>query len=105
MEKVLSKLHDGRAGINFRGDTTSHKILKEGCYCHPLFKYSKDYARKLLEFLKSAGREREIFFPLQHVIIEIPFQQWGIDVIEENNLKSSQIQKYILIAHIISLDI
>jgi hypothetical protein len=63
VEKVLSKLHDGRVGINFRGDTTSHKILKEGCYCRPLFKYSKDYARKLLECPKSVGREREFSSP------------------------------------------
>jgi hypothetical protein len=53
---------------------------------------------------KISWERKGIFFPLQHVIIEIPFQQWGMDVIEENNLKSSQIQKYILIAHIISLD-
>jgi hypothetical protein len=35
-------------------------------------------------------------FPLQPVIIEHPFQQWGLDVIGEINPNSSQLHKYIL---------
>jgi hypothetical protein len=30
------------------------------------------------------------------MIIECPFQQWGLDVIEEINPKSSQLHKYIM---------
>jgi hypothetical protein len=63
-----------------------------------LFKYSHAYARKFLECQKSVGRERKVTFPLQPVIIEHPFQQWGLDVIGEINPNSSQLHKYILTA-------
>jgi hypothetical protein len=44
----------------------------------------------------SVGREKKVAFPLQPVIIECPFQQWGLDVIGEINPNSSQLHKYIL---------
>ena len=31
-EKVLLELHVGEAGGNFGGDTTAHKVLREGYY-------------------------------------------------------------------------
>jgi hypothetical protein len=33
---------------------------------------------------------------MQPISIKCPFQQWGLDVIEEINLKSYQLQKYII---------
>jgi len=35
-------------------------------------------------------------FPLQPIVIERPFQQWGLDMIGEINPISSQLHKYIL---------
>jgi hypothetical protein len=38
VEKVLRELHDGPTGGHFAGETTSHKILREGYYWPTLFK-------------------------------------------------------------------
>ena len=46
----------------------------------------------------NAGRERRHAFPLHPVIIENPFEQWGLDVVGEINLNSSKLHKYILTA-------
>jgi hypothetical protein len=35
-------------------------------------------------------------FPLQPVIVDAPFQQWGLDIIGPINPSSSQQHKYIL---------
>jgi hypothetical protein len=96
VDKVLSELHDGLVGGNFRGDTTTHKILRVGYYWPTLFKYSHAYARKCHECQKSVGKEKKHAFPLQPVIIERPFQQWGLDLIRVINPHSSQLHKYIL---------
>jgi hypothetical protein len=85
-----------RTGGHYGGDTTSHKILRVGYYWPTLFKYSHAYARKCQQCQKSVGREKKVSFPLQPVIIECPFQQWGLDVIGEINPNSSQLHKYIL---------
>jgi hypothetical protein len=53
---------------------------------------------KWQQWKNSTGREKKVAFTLQTLIIEHPFQQWGMDVIGEINPNSSQLQKYILIA-------
>jgi hypothetical protein len=45
-KKVLSELHDRPTGGNYGGDTTAHKILREGYYWPSIFKYAHAYARK-----------------------------------------------------------
>jgi hypothetical protein len=45
-EKVLSELHDGPTDEHYGGDTTAHKIPRDGYYLPTLFKDSHAYARK-----------------------------------------------------------
>ena len=47
----------------------------------------------------NAGRERRLAFPLPPVMIENLFEQWGLDVVGEINLNSSNLHKYILAAN------
>jgi hypothetical protein len=68
-ERVLSTLHDGPTSGHFGGDTTTHKILRDGYYWPTLFKYSHAYARKCQEFQNSLER-KERCISLQPVIIE-----------------------------------
>jgi hypothetical protein len=70
VDKVLSELHDGPVGGHFGGDTTTHKILRDGYYWPTLFKYSHAYARKCQECQRATGKEKKHVFPLQPVIIE-----------------------------------
>ena len=37
---ILTELHDGLAGGNFSGETTAHKVLREGYYWPTLFRYA-----------------------------------------------------------------
>ena len=46
----------------------------------------------------NAGRERRPAFPLQPVMIENPFEQWGLDMVDDINPNSSKMHKYILTA-------
>jgi hypothetical protein len=94
--KVLSELHDGLAKGHYDGDNVAHKILRGGYYWPSLLKYSHAYVTRCQECQKSKGREKKVAFPLQPMIVERPFQQWGLDVIREINPNSSQLHKYIL---------
>jgi len=45
-----------------------------------------------------AGKERKPTILFQPVIVDGPFEKWGIDVTREINPNSSQLNKYILTA-------
>jgi hypothetical protein len=98
VEHKLTELNDGPIGSHFSGETTAHKVLRVG-YCWPtLFKDAHAHARKCQICQVNAGRERRPTFPLQPVTIKNPFEQWGLDVVGEINLKLLKLHKYILIA-------
>jgi hypothetical protein len=95
-DKVLSELHTGEAGGHFGGDTTSHKVLRAGYYWPTLFKYAHTLCRKCIICQKASGRVQKEAFPLQPVLVDFPFQQWGLDIIGPINPTSSQQHKYII---------
>ena len=82
-------MHDGSAGGHYYGDTTTHKILRDGYYCPTLFKYAHSYARKCDVCLKSDGKLSKAAGPLQPVTISSAFEQWGVDVSGEINMNYS----------------
>jgi len=95
-KKVLSKIYDGMNGGNYGGVTITHEILRAGYYWPNLFKDSHSYVKKFHQFQNSVRRKNKFSFPLQPMIIECPFQQWGLDIIGEVNPNSPQLHKYIL---------
>jgi hypothetical protein len=95
---MLIELHAGDVGGNFGGDTTSHKVLRAGYYWPTLFKDSHKLARKSVIFQKAAIQVKKVTFPLQPVIVDAPFQQWGLDIIGLINPPYLQKHKYILTA-------
>jgi hypothetical protein len=54
--------------------------------------------RKCVICQKASGRIQKLAFPLQHVSIDSPFQQWGLDIIGPINPPSSQKHKFIITA-------
>lgn len=94
----MEELHQGQAGGHFGGDTTAHKILRAGYYWPTLFKDAHALARKCIKCQKCTGRYKRSALPLQPIIIEEPFQQWGLDVIGPITPSSSAQHKYILTA-------
>jgi hypothetical protein len=78
-DKVLKEIHDDPAGGHFSGDTTTHKILRDGYYWPTLFKDAHAYARKCKICQLSVGKERMTTVPLQPMTVSRPFEQWGLD--------------------------
>jgi hypothetical protein len=97
-DKVLKKLHDGPAGGNFAGDTTTHKILRAGYYWPTLFKDTHTYTRNCKTCQVSTGREKRATVPLQPVTVSRHFEQRGLDIIGEITPSSSKQHNYILTA-------
>ena len=87
---MLSQLHAGPAGGHFGGETTTQKVLKAGYYWPMLFKDAYSFARKCQECQRVEGRLKKAALPLQPVIVEIPFQQWVLDVVGLITPASSQ---------------
>ena len=92
----MKELHFGPAGGHFGGETAAHKILMAGYYWPTLFRDSYAFVRKCQECQLSAGRVKKSAFPLQHVSVERPFQQWGIDIVGPINPPYSMQHKYII---------
>eukprot|EP00253_Pinus_taeda_P003259 PITA_03259 len=95
-DHVLKEMHDDLAGGHYGGDTTAHKILRAGYYWTTVFRDSHAYAQKFKVCQTAAGRERKPAIPLRPIMIHRLFQQWGLDVIGEITLNSSQQHNYIL---------
>jgi hypothetical protein len=97
-KKVLKELHDGPVGGKFPGNTTTHKIPRADYYWPTLFRDAHTYARNYKTCQISAGREKREVVPLQPVAISRPFEQWGLDFIEEITPSFSKQHRYILTA-------
>jgi hypothetical protein len=97
-ERVLLELHAGEVDGHFSGDTTAHKVLRDGYYWPTLFRYAHALCRKCIICQKASGRLQKPAFPLQPVSVDSPFQQWGLDIIGPINPSSSQQHKYIVTA-------
>ena len=78
-DDILFQFHAGPEGENFSGETTAHKIIREGYYWPTLFKYSHAYIIKCDPCQKCAGKFKKPSFPLHPVVVQFPFQQWGLD--------------------------
>ena len=89
-DNVLSQLHAGPVEGHFGGETTAHKVLKAGYYWPTLFKDAYAFARKCQECQRAGGRLKKAALPLQPVIIEVPFQQWGLYIVGPITPASSQ---------------
>ncbi|XP_057834936.1 uncharacterized protein LOC131045367 [Cryptomeria japonica] len=77
---------------------TSHKILRVGYYCHTLFQDTYDWVGKCDLCQQFVGKSKLTAFPLNLVIIEEPFQQWGVDFIGPINPPSNAGHHYVLTA-------
>ena len=69
----------------------------EGYYWPRLFKDAHAYAIRCQIFQVNVARERTPTFPLQLVMVQNPFEQWGLDVVSEITPNSLKPHKYILI--------
>lgn len=77
-------MHGGVCGGHFSAKTTTHKILRTGyCWSH-VFNDPYAYVRKCEACRKFSGKLKyQGALPLRTMQVEEPFQQWGLDFIEE----------------------
>jgi hypothetical protein len=80
--KLMDEFHKGICGGHHATNTTTHKILRGGYSCHPCQFFT--------------GKQKLASLPLQPVVVEAPFQQWGLDFIGEFKDNSSNGHKWIL---------
>ena len=76
----------------------SEKILRDGYYWPILF---QDIHKMVISYHKRQifeGKRKLLPLPLHPIIVEAPFQRWGLDFIGEIHLASSAQHKWILTA-------
>jgi hypothetical protein len=89
-------LHSRYCGGHFAACTTTHKILREGYYWPIIFSNVHRYVRSCQPCQFFVGKQRPPTIPLKLVIIEVPFQQWGLDFIGEFKENSSNGYRWVL---------
>jgi hypothetical protein len=97
-QELIKEFHEGICGGHFTPTTTAHRIIRSGYYWPTIFKDSYAMVRKCFSCQKFSGKMKKVAMPLQPVLVEEPFAQWGLDVIGPINPKSSKGHAYILTA-------
>jgi hypothetical protein len=94
----MTELHAGNCGGHFAACTTAHDILRAEYYWPTIFSDTHQYVRSCQPFQLFTGKQRIPTLPLNPVIVEVPFQQWGLDFIGEIKENSSNRYRCILTA-------
>jgi hypothetical protein len=95
-QRIIKEMHSGLCGGHYAPRTTAAKIMRAGYYWPSLFKDVHIFVRACQECQFYSGKPRLPALPLTPVIIEEPFQQWGMDFVGPINPSSSSGHKYIL---------
>ena len=80
-KQLVDDFHSGFCGGHFAARTTTHKILRAGYYCPTIFSNVHRFVRKCEPCQLFTGKQKLAALPLQPVVVEAPFQQWGLDFI------------------------
>jgi hypothetical protein len=81
--KLLKELHLGYCGGHFVAHTIAHKILRSKYYWSTLFVDIHRYVCSCQPCQYFACKQKIPAQPLKTVVVEVPFQQWGLDFIGE----------------------
>jgi hypothetical protein len=97
-KKILEELHCGHCGGHFFAFATAHKILRAGYYWPTLFSDIYQHIRSCQPCQYFSDKPKLPAQPLKQVVVEAPFQQWGLDFVGEFKDNSSNGYWWILIA-------
>jgi hypothetical protein len=97
-KKLMNEFHKGLCGGHHSTRTTTHNILRGGYYWPTIFSYVHKFVRSCQPCQLFTGKKKLVSLPLQPMIVEVPFQQWGLDFIGEFKDNSSNGYKWILMA-------
>jgi hypothetical protein len=96
VDKLITELHAGHCGGHFAARTMTHKILRAGYYWPTIFSDTHRYVRACQPCQFFTDKQRLPALPLKPIIVEAPFQQWGLDFIGEFKDNSSNGYRWIL---------
>jgi transposase InsO family protein len=94
----LTEFHSGFCGGHYAAKTTTHKILRAGYYWPTIFSDVHKMVRSCQQCQMFSGKQKLAALPLQPVVVEAPFQQWGLDFIGQFKDNSSNGFTWILTA-------
>jgi hypothetical protein len=95
-QELIKEFHEGICGGHFSPTATTHKIIREGFYWPLIFRDSYAMIRKCFSCQQFSGKMKKFTMPLQPIVVEQPFSQWGLDFVGLINPKSSKGHVYIL---------
>ena len=98
VDVVIAELHSGVFGGHKYWKANAFKILRAGYYWPTLFSYVYHRVRSCVECQKFASKHKLQSLPLKPISVNGPFQQWGLDFIDEIHPPSSGQHKWILTA-------
>ena len=102
IEEVISESHEGACGGHKYWKATAYKILRSGYYWPSPFFYLYQQVRACVPCQKFVGKKKLVSLPLNPIVVNAPFQQWGLEFIGEINPASSKQHRWILTATIFS---
>lgn len=77
-KKLVSELHSGFCGGHYAARTTAHKILRAGYYWSSISFDVHKFVRSCQACQLFTGKQNLVALPLQPVVVEAPFQHWGL---------------------------
>ena len=96
IEEVISELHEGACGGHKYWKATTYKILRYGYYWPYFFFDVYQQVRDCIQCQKFVGKQKLVSLPLKPIVVNSPFQQWGLEFIGEINIASSRKHRWIL---------
>ena len=93
---IIRYMHYGLCSGHYVPRTTAAKIVREGYYWPMLYKDVHYFVRSCQECQFFTRKPRLHALPLNPIIIEAPFQQWGMDFVGPFDQNSTNGFKYIL---------
>jgi hypothetical protein len=79
--QIMTELHARVCGGHFSGRTTAHKIMCVGHYWSNLLRDTHTFIRACEPCQMFEAKKRLPALPLDPIVIEAPFQQWGLNFI------------------------
>jgi hypothetical protein len=96
--EVIHRFHSSICGGHHYWKTTTHKILRAGYYWPFLFLDVCTFVKSCDKCQRFTGKQQLKSLPLRPIVVNGPFQQWGLDLIGEINPSSTGQHKWILVA-------
>jgi hypothetical protein len=95
-KRLMTEFHSGFCGGHFVAKTITHKILRAWYYWPTIFSDVHKLIRGCQQCRFFTGKKKMEALPLQPVVVEAPFQQWGLDFIGQFKDNSSNRYTWIL---------